>query len=152
MALGACAAAFPALAFAAATLPDANLTLSSVIRLINTIANWIFAIFLAVAVMYILYAAYLYLTGEEQGIEESKKRLIAAAIAIAIALLAKGVGILVARLLVEGGAIERGVPEQLFDASGGTGGTSGSGGGAPGFQAPIRGIDFPIPPPGPRPA
>lgn len=136
------------------TLPQPDLTLESIVRLINTIANWVFAIFLAVAVMYILYAAYLYLTGEEKGIEESKKRLIAAAIAIAIALLAKGVGILVARLLVEGGVIEQGVPEQLFDASGdtgGTGGAGGSGGGTPGFQAPIRGIDFPIPPPGPRP-
>lgn len=81
------------------TLPSADLTLGKVTDLIGTIANWVFAIFLAVAVMYILYAAYLYLKGEEAEIEEAKKRLIAAAIAIAIALLAKGIEPLVRSLL-----------------------------------------------------
>ncbi|MDO8584531.1 MAG: hypothetical protein Q7R85_00190 [bacterium] len=81
------------------TLPSADLTLGKVTTLIGTIANWIFAIFLAVAVVYILYAAYLYLKGEEAEIEEAKKRLIAAAIAIAIALLAKGIQPLVENLL-----------------------------------------------------
>lgn len=86
------------------TIPQANLTLDKVVALIETIANWAFAIFLAVAVLYILFAAYLYLKGEEGEIEEAKKRLIAAAIAIAIALLAKGIGPLVQSLLGSGGA------------------------------------------------
>lgn len=81
-----------------------DLTLTKVVTLIGTIADWVFAIFLAVAVLYILYAAYLYLKGEETEIEEAKKRLIAAAIAIAIALLAKGVQPLVRSLLGGGGA------------------------------------------------
>lgn len=130
------------------TLPSPNLTLESIVRLINTVANWAFAIFLVVAVVYILFAAYLYLKGEEKGMEESKKRLIAAAIAIAIALLAKGVGVLVANLLEEANVIEEGVSGELFDAGAGAGG----GTGVPGFRGPVRGIDFPIPPPGPRPA
>ncbi len=82
-----------------ATLPESTLTLGKVTGLIETIANWVFAIFLAVAVMYVLYAAYLYLKGEEAEIEEAKKRLIAAAVAIAIALLARGVPSLVTSLL-----------------------------------------------------
>lgn len=84
-------------------LPSPNLTLEKVVRIIGTVANWVFAIFLAVAVLYILYAAYLYLKGEEEGMEDAKKRLIAAAIAIAIALLAKGIEPLVRSLLGTGG-------------------------------------------------
>lgn len=95
----------PMMGFAAVEpLPTpTGLTLQKVVDLVGTIANWVFAIFLAVAVLYILYAAYLYLKGEEEGIEDAKKRLIAAAIAIAIALLAKGVEPLVKSLLGTGG-------------------------------------------------
>lgn len=94
----------PMMGFAAEPLPTpSGLTLDKVVGLVGTIANWAFAIFLAVAVIYILYAAYLYLKGEEEGIEDAKKRLIAAAIAIAIALLAKGVEPLVKSLLGTGG-------------------------------------------------
>lgn len=85
------------------TIPPSDLTLDKTVKLVETIANWAFAIFLAVAVIYILFAAYLYLKGEEEGIEDAKKRLIAAAIAIAIALLAKGIGPLVRSLLGSSG-------------------------------------------------
>ncbi|MBI2075176.1 MAG: hypothetical protein HYT82_00740 [Candidatus Harrisonbacteria bacterium] len=93
----------PVMSFAVSELPNPQLNLDRVLSIIGTIANWIFAIFLAVAVIYILYAAYLYLKGEEAGIEDAKKRLIAAAIAIAIALLARGVEPLVRSILGPGG-------------------------------------------------
>lgn len=102
----------PLASFAAVGIPAGggvpqpnNITIDSVTDLIATIANWAFAIFLAVAVIYILFAAYLYLKGEEGDIEKAKERLIAAAIAIAIALLAKGVAPLVKSLLGTSGVI-----------------------------------------------
>lgn len=80
-------------------VPDVQLNYSSVTGLIGTIANWIFGILLAVSIIYILFAAYDYLSGDDAKIETAKKRLLSAAVAIGIALLAKGVGSLVASLL-----------------------------------------------------
>lgn len=58
---------------------------------IGTIANWIFALLLTVAVIYVLLAAFEYLTSKGgEGVEKAHKMLIYAAVAIAVAVLAKG--------------------------------------------------------------
>lgn len=93
----------PLASMAQPTVPPVTLTYSSVVTLINTVANWIFGILLAVSIIFILFAAYDYLSGDEAKIENAKKRLLSAAIAIGIALLAKGVGTLVASFLGSAG-------------------------------------------------
>jgi len=89
------------------TLPSSeNLNLSSPIKesseLIDVIARivgWIYIIFFIIAVMYILFAAFNYLTGanDPEKIKTGRNQIIYAAIAIAIALLAVG-----ARTIIEG--------------------------------------------------
>jgi len=68
--------------------------------LMDGIANWMFTIFLALAVIFIVLAAYKYLiSGGGDGVKDAHKMLIYAAVAIAIAVLAKGL-IAVIRTLV----------------------------------------------------
>ncbi len=54
------------------------------------VVEWVYVIFLIIAVMYVLFAAYNYLTGasEPEKIKKARSQLIYAAIAIAVALLA----------------------------------------------------------------
>lgn len=58
----------------------------------NAIVNWMFYILLILAVIFIVYAAFLYLTsgGDEEKTGKARQMIIAAVIAIAIAILAKG--------------------------------------------------------------
>jgi len=59
---------------------------------IQTISNWVFAIFLAISLIYILLAAFQFVTGggEPEKVSEARQKLIYAAIGIAIALIAAG--------------------------------------------------------------
>lgn len=103
-------------AFAAPAQPPSSLQLTGtggldepakVIDLINRIANWIFAILLTVAVIYVLLAAYEYLTsGGGEGVEKGHKMLKWATVAIAVALLSKGF-VNVIRVLVTNDALPR---------------------------------------------
>ena len=101
-------AGLPAVAFAQAHVPGADQTLlangpSGVVSLIETITNWVFTILLVLAVLFILFAAFKYLTsggGEEVG--KAHKMLIYAAVAIAVAFLAKGIVFVVAELVTSG--------------------------------------------------
>lgn len=73
----------------------------SVIYFINTIANWIFAILITISVIYILLAAYNYLSSKGgEGVETAHKMLFYAAVGIAIAVLAKGI-VFTVRVLVD---------------------------------------------------
>jgi hypothetical protein len=66
---------------------------------IGTVANWIFATLLAVAVIFVLLAAFKYLTsGGGEGVSEAHKMLLYAAIAIAVAVLAKGIVTIAAKI------------------------------------------------------
>lgn len=102
----------PALASAAGGLkgvPEASNTIlangpNGVLRLINTITNWLFTILLMLAVVFIILAAYKYLLsggGEEVG--AAHKMIIYAAVAIAVAFLAKGIVFVVEQLVGGGG-------------------------------------------------
>lgn len=79
--------------------------------LINAIADivkWVYTIFLIVAVMFILIAAFNYLTagGQPEKIKSAHTQLIYAAIAIAIALLAVGAVAIIKDVLQQGGEEE----------------------------------------------
>jgi len=97
------------------TLPSSeNLNLSSPIKesseLIDVIARivgWIYIIFFIIAVMYILFAAFNYLTGanDPEKIKTGRNQIIYAAIAIAIALLAVGARTIIEGFLGGGGSI-----------------------------------------------
>jgi len=91
-----------AVAFAQTTLPPSPVqNISDVTRVLNTFLNWMFTIFLILAVIFIVWAAFLYLTagGDAEKIGSAHKQLIYAAIAIGVALLSRGVQPLVENLL-----------------------------------------------------
>lgn len=65
---------------------------TALLRIFDTFINWLFTILLVLAVIFILIAAFKYLTSSTKPEEVSKahKMLIYAGVAIAVALLAKG--------------------------------------------------------------
>lgn len=73
---------------------------SDIFRIIKRITNWMYTGLLSVAVIMILYAAFIYMTsggGEEVG--KAHKMVMYAIVAIAVALLSRGVSFIVAELL-----------------------------------------------------
>ena len=64
---------------------------------ICVIINWIFWLLIILTIIFVLYAAYLYLTsaGEPDKVKESSHVLLYAAVAVIIALMAKGVPLIV---------------------------------------------------------
>ena len=77
------------------TLPDtSNLGSAGGIQSLGrTIVNWLFGILLVLAVIFIVWAAFLYLTsgGDEEKTKKARGMIIAAVIAIAIAILARAI-------------------------------------------------------------
>lgn len=70
-----------------------------VLDFINSISNWVFAALLTISVLFILLAAYNYLTGSSgEGVEKAHKMITYAAVAIAIAVLSKGIVYVAAKL------------------------------------------------------
>ena len=104
-----CIVGTPLFASAQASIPAPGETVlargpQGVIGLVNTITNWLFSLLLVVAVVFILLAAFKYLTsggGEEVG--AAHKMILYAAVAIAVAFLAKGIVFVVAQLVTTGG-------------------------------------------------
>ena len=97
----------PALTFAALT--DSSVTtvktsvtsLSGVEAVITRMVNWITGLFFVAAILYIFYAAWLYLSaaGDEEQIHKAKNQLLYSIIAIAVALLAGTMRYIVASIL-----------------------------------------------------
>lgn len=84
------------------TIGEPPLTkLSDTENVILDIAEWFIALFWILAVAFVVWAAFLYLSagGNEEKISEAKKRLLYALIATAIALLATGIDYIVTYLL-----------------------------------------------------
>ena len=78
-------------------------TVGDVMTVIDNITNWMFTIFLAFAVIVIIYSAFLFLTaGGGDNVNKARKMLLYAVAAIAIAVLAKGI-VNVVRSLIEVG-------------------------------------------------
>ena len=83
-------------------LPEAPITsLGQAQSSLTNIINWIITIFWILTVLFLIWAAVLYLTagGSDEKIGEAKKRVIGAIIAAAIALLSTGLQAIVTRLL-----------------------------------------------------
>lgn len=84
-------------------IPSTKLNnIGGVMGLIQYITNWMFTILLVLAVMMIIIAAYHYLFsgGSEEGTSKAKNYLIYTVIAIAVAMISKGVTFIVAQVLV----------------------------------------------------
>jgi hypothetical protein len=85
-------------------IPQTKLNnVGGVLKLIQYITNWMFTGLLVLAVLMIIIAAYHYLFsgGDEEGTGKAKKYLIYTVIAIAVAMLAKGVTFIVAEVLMK---------------------------------------------------
>jgi len=72
-----------------------------IVNLFTKAARWLYTIFFIVAVMYILFAAYTYLTagGDATKVEKATKMIKNAVIAIVVALLASGVALIINNFL-----------------------------------------------------
>lgn len=99
--------ALPIIGFAQANIPGLTSPQTGVTSLndINTIVvrivNWVMAMFFVAAVLFIFYAAYLYLTaaGNLEQVTKAHNQLIYSIVAIAVALLAGSMRFIVANLL-----------------------------------------------------
>lgn len=112
--LGAIAgSALPFISFAVITGPAEpglptgvdNVSFGTVSSVFCTIAGWIFTILIILAVIYILWAAWLYLSssGDEEKIKKANHQLFYAAIAIIVAILARGAPFFIANVTGAGG-------------------------------------------------
>ena len=74
-------------------LPQGPQSPEDVLQIIVIISNWVFAIFLAISVIFLVWGAFEFVTGEgnPERVSSAKKRLLYAIIGISIALLANGV-------------------------------------------------------------
>lgn len=97
----------PATAFAQADVPTGApepISLSGpedVVAILDNIAGWLFTIFFVLAVVFFIYAAFLYLTaaGNEDRVGKARNTLIYGIIAIVVALLAGGIAFFVSGVL-----------------------------------------------------
>lgn len=76
------------------------------IDVFKTLITWMFTILLILAVIFIILAAFSYLTagGDEEKLSKAHQKIIWAIVAIAVAFLAQGVSYVVGELLNTGGA------------------------------------------------
>ena len=72
--------------------PVGPTTVGGLVDVIRGVVRWVYIIFFIIAVLFILFAAFTYLTagGEAEKVNKAKTQLIYAAVAIAVALLAVG--------------------------------------------------------------
>lgn len=84
----------PIIAWAETRQPTTSITTpQKVVDLIDKFGGWFYSILFALAIVYIIYAAFKFLTagGDEKKIEEARQQLIYAIVALAVAMLATGV-------------------------------------------------------------
>ena len=108
-AVGAAAVAFPLLVLAQGgsginqpVSPVAvNFTFQTVIAILNTVVTWVFTVFLIVAVIFILLAAfnYLFSQGDPTKVKTATKQVVYEAVAIAVALLSVSIRFVVEQLI-----------------------------------------------------
>ena len=81
-------------------------TVGGIVDIIRQVVRWVYIIFFIIAVLFIIWAAFTYLTagGDPEKVAEAKNRLIYAAVAIAVAFLAVGFEVIVRNFLTTPGA------------------------------------------------
>ncbi len=92
----------PLLAFAQQQTPGVDVsTFARLIQVICTLVGYAFALLIVLAVIFVIYAAFLYLTaaGDPEKVKKANSTILYAAIAVAVALLAKSMPFLVASIL-----------------------------------------------------
>jgi hypothetical protein len=99
--------ASPALALAQFNVqtPDVGIrSLDQVSRIIVNLVNWVTGLFFVAAILFLFYAAYLYLgaAGDPERLTKAKDQLIYSVIAIAVALLASSIRFIVESVLRAG--------------------------------------------------
>src|SRR3989344_2800480 len=101
------------------TAPPAPTSVGEFEEVINTVLVWMFSFLVFLAIVFVLIAAYKYLpaAGDPEKVKSASNTLIYAAVAIAVALLARGLPFLI------GGLIGR----EIGGAGGGGGGGGGGG-------------------------
>ena len=72
-----------------------------VLCVMDTIADWMFTLLLALSTIFFLYAAFLYMNSgnEPSNLEKARHQLLYGAIALAIGMLSKGIAFVIAELL-----------------------------------------------------
>lgn len=67
-------------------------TVGGLVEIVQAVVSWVYIVFFIIGVLFILFAAFSYLTagGDAERVAKAKNQLIYAAIAIAVALLAVG--------------------------------------------------------------
>ena len=93
----------PFAVFAQVTSPPGAVVTSigDIMRIVETAVNWAFSLLLILAVLFIFYSAWIYMTagGELEAVTRAKKNLLYAVIGIVIALLARSIIALVRNFL-----------------------------------------------------
>jgi hypothetical protein len=81
--------------------PETPVTIERIVNILSTFINWLFAILLALAVIFIILAAFKYLTagGDAEKIKSAHTQLIYALVSLGVALLSRGLIYLVKQLL-----------------------------------------------------
>ena len=100
--IGSISAFLPLMAFAQTqTVPTVITDYTGVVGIINKVGTWMFGLLLALAVVFLLYAAFTYLRagGDPSKVDEAKNVIIYALIAIVVAVLAKGLIIVVGNII-----------------------------------------------------
>jgi hypothetical protein len=92
----------PFVALGVEQLPQGPTTIDQFIALLNTGANWLFSILLAVAVIFIVLAAVQFVTGggDPGAVEQARQKVVYAAIGVVVAVAAKGI-VYVAKTFVQ---------------------------------------------------
>ncbi len=81
--------------------PTGPSTVGGLIDVIRAVVRWVYIIFFVLAVLFILFAAFSYLTagGDAEKVDKAKSQIIYAAVAIAVALLAVGFEVIIRNFL-----------------------------------------------------
>ena len=79
-------------------------SVQQVVNILNYAVKWLYTAFFVITVIYILLAAYKFLRGGDnpKNVEDAKKMLTYAVVAIVVALFATGISVLIQNFLIEG--------------------------------------------------
>ncbi len=85
--------------------PGGTLTVTGWFGILNQVVGWVYKVFFVIAALFIILAAFTYLTaqGDPEKVGKSKDRIIYAVVAIVVALIAVGIDVMIKTFLSTGG-------------------------------------------------